>query len=575
MKILMAQKNYILGDIPGNTAKILAEIQRHGNEVDLIVFSELCFTGYYPKDYLQRVGFIDVQDEHLAAVRRATRGIRASVVVGFADRNPFLGKPLFNALGLLENGELTFVYHKQLLCDYNIFNELRHFETGTRPGVAMVKGKRLGFLICEDAWNDGETLQYGVDPVARLEREKLDLVVSINGSPSNIGKQQQRMEVIGRVARRCGAPVVYVNQVGGYDDIVYDGASLVVDRTGLTQYMLPGFEEASEIVELMGHGNICQDVAGGMHPYPAPLDDRELFYRQAVLGIRDYLGKTGFGQAVIGLSGGIDSAVVTMMAVMAVGRENVTALLMPSRFSSRGSIDDSLELCRNFGIASHINPIEEEFSLGVANFARVYGKEPGRLTMENMQARIRGRKLMEFSNDNGALVLSTGNKSETSVGYCTLYGDMVGAFNPLGDLYKTDVREIARYHNERYPELAIPAAILTKAPSAELFEGQKDSDSLPEYGVLDAILKLYVEQNSIGEREKRECLATLALTPTSVIGRVLRLVDSAEYKRQQGATILRMRQVAFGDGRQFPITGKYFDEQFCQQLLGRCSGGAC
>ena len=240
MKILMAQKNYILGDIPGNTAKILAEIERHGNDVDLIVFSELCFTGYYPKDYLQRVGFIDVQDEQMARVRRATEGIRAAVVVGFADRNPFLGKPLFNALGILEDGELTFVYHKQLLCDYNIFNEPRHFETGTKPGLARIKGKRVGFLICEDAWNDAKNPQYGNDPVARLERENLDLIISINGSPSNIGKQRQRAEVIGGVARRCNAPVVYVNQVGGYDDIVYDGASMVVDRSGKVQYMQIG-----------------------------------------------------------------------------------------------------------------------------------------------------------------------------------------------------------------------------------------------------------------------------------------------------------------------------------------------
>lgn len=575
MKILLAQKNYVLGDIPGNTAKILAVIERHGNEVDLIVFSELCFTGYYPKDYLQRVGFIDVQDEHLAMVRRATKGIRAAVVVGFADRNPFLGKPLFNALGVLENGELTFVYHKHLLCDYNIFNELRHFETGTRPGVASVKGKRVGFLICEDAWNDKHEPQYGSDPVARLEREQLDLIISINGSPSNIGKQKQRMEVIGRVARRCSAPVIYVNQVGGYDDLVYDGASFVVDRSGQALYMLPGFEEAVGIVELMKFGGISQEVNGSLQPYPSPLDDSELFYRQAVLGIRDYMGKTGFSKAVIGLSGGIDSAVVTMMAVMALGRENVTAILMPSRFSSSGSIDDSVELCRNFGIVYYINSIEEEFSLGVENFEKVYAKKPGRLTMENMQARIRGRKLMEFSNDNGVLVLSTGNKSETSVGYCTLYGDMVGAFNPLGDLYKSDVWAIARYHNEKHPEMPIPGDILTKAPSAELFDGQRDSDSLPEYPVLDAILKLYIEQNSISDPEKQACIAALALTPTSVIGRVLRMVDNAEYKRQQAATILRMRQVAFGDGRQFPITGKYFDEQFCYQLLGRCSSGAC
>jgi len=351
MKILLAQKNYILGDIPGNTAKMLAEIEQHGNDVDLIVFSELCFTGYYPKDYLQRVGFIDVQDQHLALVRRATAGLRASVVVGFADRNLFLGKPLFNALGVLEDGKLTFVYHKQLLCDYNIFNELRHFETGTRPGVACVKGKRIGFLICEDAWNDKNKPHYGNDPVARLEQEQLDLIISINGSPSNIGKQEQRMQVIGKVATRCNAPLIYVNQVGGYDDLVYDGASFIVDRCGRTQYMLPSFEEASEIVDIRISGSMSQDVCGGMRPYPSPIGDTELFYRQAVMGIRDYMGKTGFGKAVIGLSGGIDSAVVTMMAVMALGSDNVTAILMPSRFSSAGSIDDSLELCRNFGIS--------------------------------------------------------------------------------------------------------------------------------------------------------------------------------------------------------------------------------
>lgn len=574
LKILMAQLNYIVGDIAGNVGRMVEIVRQHGKDVDLIVFSELAATGYYPYDFITRAGFVAVQDEHLLTLQKATRDMRAAVVVGHIDRNPFAGKPFFNSLSLFENGEKSCTYHKHLLCDYDIFNEPRHFEPGNRPGLITLHGRRIGFLICEDAWNGKENPLYRVDPVSHLEREKLDIIISVNASPSNVRKQARRYEVIGSVARRCNCPVLYVNQVGGYDDIVYDGASFVANRDGGIIYGMPAFREAIGIVELQNCGAIASSPArgddGGLIVTPKPMDDIELIYRQTILGIHDYIRKCGFTGAVVGSSGGVDSAVTLALAVEALGPERVSAVTMPSRFSSEGSVSDSVELCRNLGIRLFSDPIEEEFAAWLNNYAGIYGKRPDKLTMENRQARIRGGKLMAFSNDHpGVLVLSTGNKSEVCAGYCTLYGDMCGGLNALGDIYKTQVYGIGRLHNRLRPDRQIPESIFIKEPSAELSEGQRDSDSLLPYEILDPALMLFIEHDLLTPEEREECRSKLAMTSSPAIERAIRLVDKAQFKRNQSAPIIRVQRRSFGPGWQVPVASRYADDRFIQEVVGR------
>lgn len=574
LKILMAQLNYVAGDCSGNAKKMLDLVVKQGNNVDLIVFSELSVTGYYPHDFIDRVGFIDDQNQQLDLIRKATAGIRAAVVVGHMTRNPFAGKDFFNSLSVYENGRISLTYHKQLLCDYDIFNEPRHFEPGSRPGLMELKGKRLGFLICEDAWyrSNAAGPLYRIDPVSNLEHEKLDLIVSINASPSNVQKQAARRQASGDLARRCNCPVVYVNQVGGYDDIVYDGDSLVVSRSGGVSYALGAFRESVGAVELHDSGTISScnvPETDSLGVNPVPMESIPLIYEQTVTGIRDYIRKCGFKGAVVGCSGGVDSAVTIALAVQALGCENVFAITMPSRFSSDGSVDDSVELCRNLGVRLYNDPIEDEFAAWLDGYEAVYGKRPDRLTLENKQARIRGSKIMAFSNDNpGIMALTTGNKSELSEGYCTLYGDMCGGLNVLGDIYKTQVYAIGEYYNSVHgPQ--IPESIFSKAPSAELSEGQKDSDSLLPYEILDPLLMLYIEFNSLSAEEIVAYRRIISETPLKELERAIRLVDRAQFKRDQGARIIRVQRRSFGPGWQIPIAGQYNNDRYIKNILGR------
>jgi NAD+ synthetase len=342
---------------------------------------------------------------------------------------------------------------------------------------------------------------------------------------------------------------------------------------------MDSFQESCGVVELTSFGTWVEKPGIGsfLQREPKPISEVELKYEQAILGIRDYMGKckVPFTTAIIGLSGGIDSAIVSALAARAVGSENVVCILMPNfPISSQGSVDDAIQFCENFGIKYFIDPISEAYQAWIQRYTAIYGKEPNRLTKENWQARERGKTLMAYSNDIPcSIVLATGNKSETSVGYCTTFGDMCGGLNPIGDLYKTDVREICWYHNEVCREMKIPEVIITKGPSAELSEGQMDTDSLPPYEILDPILRLYIESHVMTESEKQSCISALAMTSSSIVGRVLKMVDASEYKRQISTVILRIRQVAFGDGRQFPITGQYFDEKFCMKLLHRPTSG--
>jgi len=549
MKISLAQLNYTVGDLAGNTEKILAVIEAQRDVADLIVFTELAVTGYYPYDLIDRPGFVAEQDRQLARIAAASADGRAAVVVGHIRANLGPGKPYFNGLTVFAGGQAIFACDKRLLPTYNVFHERRHFEPGPPSRVFEWQGQRIGFLICEDAWNDGGS-DYPDNPVADLAAQGAQVLISLNASPSNLGKQAQREKLVAAISRRRGTPMIYVNQVGATDEIVFDGHSFAADSGGAIAVIAPGFEEA--VVTL--------DLAAGRWSAsgsPAGSSEEALMFRQSVLGLRDYVRKCGFSKVVVGSSGGIDSALTLALAVEALGPGNVLAVTMPSQYSSKGSVTDSRVLCANLGVKLFEASIGEEFDLARKRFEVDFGEVPVRLTLENIQARIRGRKLMEVSNQTGALVLSTGNKSEMSVGYATLYGDMNGGLNLIGDLYKTEVYRLARYINEHTGREVIPTSILDKAPSAELSPGQKDSDALPDYPQLDAVLRLYIEGDVLPAAQHAECEATVSRMPLEEVERVKRLVDRAEFKRRQAPPIIRMHARAFGDGRRLPIAQRY------------------
>jgi len=551
MRIAVAQLNYKLGDFAGNYAKIAQAIQQH-QQCDLIIFSELCLSGYYPWDLIDQKGTLETQNSYLDKLKALTTNGPA-VIVGFISKNDDIGKPYHNSLALLTHNQQSYLYHKRLLPVYNIFNEARHFAPGKKPGIVDYKGAKIGLLICEDGWASLENYLYECDPVSDLAQKSLDLIICINGSPSNVGKQQERFKHFSSIAKRCQAPLIFVNQVGGNDDIVFDGASFILDKEGHSIGELPSFIEATGVMDL---GKKTLTPLQTFQKKPS-LTDVELCYHQIILGLSDYVKKCGFGQVVIGISGGIDSALTLAFAVKALGADNVIGLAMPSRYSSEDSLQDAITLCEIFGVKLYTAPIEDELTLALAQFERVYGEKPKSLTEQNIQARLRGRFLMEYSNQTGALVLSTGNKSELSVGYTTLYGDMTGGFNLIGDLYKTDVYRLCAYFNQLHPDTPIPKNIIHKAPSAELAPNQKDSDTLPEYAILDPILKLYIEGDLLPQEESAHYQAMVNKLDTSIVARVHKMVDMAEFKRRQASPIVRLQRRAFGFGRQLPITGTF------------------
>ncbi|MBF0189344.1 MAG: NAD+ synthase [Magnetococcales bacterium] len=601
MKITLLQTNPTVGDLTGNSNTMLRHIDRFGESNDLLVFPELAITGYYPMDLLQRPGFIDEQDVQLRRLQQATQGVRAAVVLGCVIRNDGPGKPWFNSLVVLKDGQRLFTYHKRLLPTYDVFDEARHFEPGTESRPWSYDGVRIGFLICEDGWNDDAdsesrdenvpTSPYQVNPVAELNRQGVDLFISLNASPSNLGKLNQRLEIFSRLARRYSTPYIYLNQVGGNDEIVFDGSSFVLDRHGETTLFLPPFERGHATLELVTDKKGVQPVPTEVvdeaesSPFPrqnvtngaksdssdplrfrpswwnrdAAFTDGLLLYRQITRGLRDYMQKCGFQKVVVGSSGGIDSAVTLALAQAALGSERVTAITLPSRHSSRGSVDDSETLCATLGIRLHHVSIEQEYALAVTRFTESFGEPPSRITQENIQARIRGRILMEYANHFGALLLSTGNKSELSVGYATLYGDMNGGLNLLGDLYKTEVTALARFLNRYHSREQVPEAIISKPPSAELSPDQQDSDTLPPYPVLDAILRLFIEQDLLtqGEIARNRALLHSSGISQQEVQRILSMVDGAEFKRRQAPPVIRVHRRAFGIGRRVPIAQRF------------------
>lgn len=564
LTLTIAQLNYTVGDIEGNVRKMIAAAQqaaRDGSE--LIVFSELSMTGYYPGDLLDEPLFLARVAEGLTTLQQASRQLPGlHWVVGAPMPHDGPGKRLQNALVVLRAGEIVLRYAKQLLPNYNVFDELRHFEPG--PDVARVLrigATQVGLMICEDGWND-EGLDYAVNPFMRLADAAPDLVVSINASPSELGKREQRHQVFGNACRRHGLPLLYVNQIGGQDQIVFDGASFALEPERGVSFEAKRFVEDVTTLRF-DNGRFAAHDGAALPPVEAKGLPKMAFYQaQIILGLRDYARRCGFTQAVVGSSGGIDSALTLALAVEALGAGNVVAVTMPSDYSSAGSVDDSVLLCRQLGVPLATHPIKAMVASYSAQFEASFGTALRGLPLENLQARIRGTVLMEYSNTFGHLLLTTGNKSEISVGYCTLYGDTNGGLGLIGDLYKTEVFALARHVNETAGRALIPQAILDKAPSAELAPDQRDTDSLPPYPVLDEILKLLIEGRRLARPEydaASDFVAHLRAQPDgeALVQRIRGMIARNEYKRRQAPPIIRVRPRAFGIGRRMPIAAKF------------------
>jgi NAD+ synthase (glutamine-hydrolysing) len=544
VKIALAQINPTVGDFTGNLEKIVNASRRAADSgARLTVFSELCICGYPPADFLEKPSFLARCRDAVDELAEATRLLSTAVLTGVALPAPGeTGKPAVNAAVLLDRGRLVLEQHKRLLPFYDVFDEQRYFAPARAQQVVELDGVRLAVTICEDAWNDKQFWPrrlYAVDPMEELMRQHPAVHINLSSSPFWHGKRAVRRHMLAAIARRDQVPVLFSNQVGGNDSLVFDGSSLALNARGELIAQASSFAEDLVILD----------------PFTAPAvpepddDDTEGAYRALVLGTRDYIRKCGFKKALIALSGGIDSALVAAIAKDALGAENVLGIGMPSPYSSAGSVDDSRRLAANLGIRFEIIGISGLFDGYTQALEPLFRGTHPDITEENIQSRIRGGLLMALSNKFSSLVLSTGNKSEMAVGYCTLYGDMVGALAVIGDLVKTRVYAVCRWLN-RNGEV-IPAAILEKPPSAELRPGQKDTDSLPPYEVLDPILEAYVERY-----ETPENIAAAHGFDLELVKQVVRLVERAEYKRQQAAPVLKVTSKSFGTGRRFPIAVK-------------------
>ena len=543
MKIALGQINPTVGDFSGNSAKIIAFAQRARSAgAGLVLFPELSVCGYPPRDLVERVSFVQHNREAAEHIASETRGI--AVICGLVTpAQAETGKSVMNSAALLMDGAIKFVQSKMLLPTYDVFDELRNFAPARSQVLFPFCGKQVALTICEDAWNDKHFWPrrlYNVDPVESLVKAGGNFVLNISASPFWARKRDLRREMLATIARTDRVPVAFVNQVGGNDSLVFDGASMAFDRDGNVIAQGKSFEEDLVFFDSDSlTGEIHEQIEG----------EEANVYAALVLGTRDYIRKCGFKQAIIGLSGGIDSALTATIAVDAIGPENVIGVGMPGPYSSEGSISDAQELAANLGIRFELLRITEIFDGFKDTLKDVFRGRAEDATEENIQSRIRGSLLMALSNKLGALVLSTGNKSELGVGYCTLYGDMAGGLAVINDVPKTLVYRLSHYANSR--KAVIPRATLEKPPSAELRAGQKDSDSLPPYEVLDAILEDYVEDAHSAEQIAREHGFDLDLVKS-----VIRMVERNEYKRQQAAPGIKISPKAFGYGRRFPIAAK-------------------
>jgi NAD+ synthase/NAD+ synthase (glutamine-hydrolysing) len=543
VKIALGQINPTVGDFSGNAAKMIAFAeQARAAGAGLILFPELAVCGYPPRDLVERSSFVARNRETVERIAAETRGI--AVICGLVTpAHAETGKSVMNSAALLKDGAIDFIQSKMLLPTYDVFDEMRNFAPAKSQSLFPFSGKQMALTICEDAWNDKHFWNkrlYTVDPVESLVNAGGNFVLNISASPFWMGKRELRREMLATIARQDKVPVAMVNQVGGNDNLVFDGSSLVLNANGDVIAQGKSFEEDLIYFD-------SDHLTGEIHEQ-TPGDEASA-YAALVLGTRDYVRKCGFQRVIIGLSGGIDSALTACIAAEAVGPENVIGVGMPGPYSSQGSIDDARTLAANLGIRFELLCITEVFESYRKTLQKVFAGRKEDTTEENIQARTRGALLMALSNKFGAIVLSTGNKSELGVGYCTLYGDMVGGLAVISDVPKTLVYRLSNYVNSR--KAVIPQATLEKPPSAELRPDQKDIDSLPPYDVLDAILDDYVEDLHTAEQIAADHNFDLAL-----VQRVIRMVDGAEYKRQQAAPGLKISLKAFGSGRRFPIAAK-------------------
>lgn len=545
MRIALAQLNTIVGDVDGNVTRVLDAVQRaRGERAELVVCHELCVSGYPPRDLVERAAFIRQCEAGVERIRAATAEPGPGVIIGAPLKSrASTGKGVTNSALVLAAGRIVHRHDKLLLPTYDVFDEARYFEPAETCEPFDFGGEKIGLSICEDAWNDPQLFRrppYAIDPIAMLAGRGARLMINISASPFSVGKETFRAELMASHARRHRTPFVFVNLIGANDELVFDGRSLYLDGSGNIAAVLPAFEEGLTIV----------DTAAPVHPQSyRVIEETESIRRALVLGARDYFAKCGFKRAVIGLSGGIDSAVTLCLAVEALGAGNVLGVAMPSPFSSAESLDDARSLASNLGVELRVLPIADVMSAYDAALAPAFAGRARDVTEENIQARIRGNLLMAISNKFGHLVLSTGNKSELAVGYCTLYGDMSGGLALISDVPKTGVYRLAALYNRDRD--VIPRSTVERAPTAELRPNQKDSDTLPPYDILDPILDLHIEESLSAD----EIIARGYDRAT--VEWIVRAVRTNEYKRRQAAPGIKITSKAFGVGRRFPVAARY------------------
>lgn len=543
MKIALAQINPIIGDFDYNLKKIESFADKAKSlSCDLAVFSELAISGYPPRDLLEKKEFIEANISCLNRLISSVRGI--GVICGFVEKNPGdEGNPLYNSALLFEDGNILYQVRKRLLPAYDVFDEARYFEPGSEFESYSYKGRRIGLTICEDLWNDKDIFKkrfYHTDPVAMLVKDRADILVNVSASPYHLGKREFKRNLLGSIARKYGISVVAVNQVGGNDSLLFDGISAAFDSSGNMAARACDFREDIVVFD-------SETCRGDIHDISA--SDTESVLNALIMGTRDYVRKCGFSKVVIGLSGGIDSALTAYIAAQALGKENVLTVFMPSRYTSRDNYEDTEQLAENMSVELIRIPIDGMFEEFLGAISPEFdGTEPG-ITEQNIQARIRGTILMALSNKHGSLVLTTGNKSELAVGYCTLYGDMNGGLAVISDLPKTVVYEISQFINRE--KTYIPRRIIEKAPSAELKPNQTDQDDLPAYSVLDAVLKGYVEDLKSPDELIAEGF------DKKLVADVISRISRNEYKRHQAAPGLKVTSKAFGYGRRYPLAQRY------------------
>jgi len=547
MKIALAQTNSTVGDLCGNAKRMLAFAQRAAESgANVVVFPELSLTGYPPRDLLEKESFLDRTEQHLERLAADAAPLNVSIICGTVTRTGSpAGHPIYNSAAVLRDGRVVFRQHKMLLPTYDVFDEARYFEPATKQSPLALGDAISALTICEDAWNDKqywERRRYSRDPVEELAATGARILISINASPYHMGKRAQRTEIFAATARHFRVPIVYVNQVGGNDQLVFDGTSFAMNAEGQVIASAASFEEDLVMMD-------TQTLTGDRHD--TYTDECDAVYQALAMGTRDYIRKCGFERVIVGLSGGIDSALTAAIAVDAVGKENVIGVGMPGPYSSEHSVIDARDLARNLGIRFELIPIKDQYGAFLNVLEPLFDDGAVGVTEENLQSRLRGVTLMALSNKWGALVLTTGNKSELAVGYCTLYGDMCGGLAVISDVPKTLVYSLARVANQRHLN-AIPENTFVKPPSAELRPDQKDTDSLPPYEVLDQILRLYIENNDAPQR-----IADALELPVTLVRDIVNKVDRNEYKRQQAAPGLKVTTKAFGIGRRFPIAQRF------------------